>query len=218
MKFEKLSIEVWRNGKDSRVAIHGPDGPARWFIFSLAEFERACTSWGMFCDISHKLETGWGSWLFFNMDPPRDDSGEVQIKFVRYHMPDSACDELLAIVLDAFEAYDTQLPNRWGELDRLELDLSLDLEVWNTWGCGTGSVRVEGSPEILDRLKLDCAKSVSCAEMMDRLKTIARNTTHKPSDIGVLCMGYDFAGYGFSTGGLVGGLINHGEAGWSIHT
>jgi hypothetical protein len=54
---------------------------------------------------------------------------------------------------------------------------------------------------------------------LSSLKAIAKNTTTCATDVGVLRIGPDWAGFTFSAGGLFGGLIFHEASGeWSVHT
>lgn len=223
-KMEKFTITIWR-GSDGKGLIDlscGDSGPGRWFICTIDELRSVCSG-GIVRDGYHKLESAFEAWLFLDISDPFSADGEITIPAQCYSMPYEAQTELLAIVVDALEAYDVSAESisRYTGLpdgrEKITLDLSSDLAIWNSWGRGTGTVRVVGDPEQIAQLAIDMWRSDSCSDMYDRLEAIARNSTYRPSDVGELRIGYDFAGYGFTAGGMVGGLINHGGE-WSLHT
>jgi hypothetical protein len=107
------------------------------------------------------------------------------------------------------------------------------------YGIGKGSVRIEfSSDEVKNKFEAYLADyravegwdgegeepaAVKAKRTFERslesLKAIAKNTTTKTTDVGILRIGPDWAGFTFSAGGLFGGLIFHEASGeWSVHT
>lgn len=132
--------------------------------------------------------------------------------------------------------------------DRHDVSWGVTLEDRAHWmafyGIGKGSVRIEFSNDAVknkfeallseyaavpDRVLRD--GHVICEETdtqrakrtwersMTTLKAVAKNTTGKVTDVGVVRLGPDGRGFTFTAGGMFGGLIWHVASGeWSVHT
>jgi hypothetical protein len=121
---------------------------------------------------------------------------------------------------------------------RFELTHSERAHWAGMYGIGKGSVRVEFTNDDVKNkfeLKLAAYAGLGSSEktnespiqkeartferVLSSLKAIAKNTTLSATDVGVLRIGPDWAGFTFSAGGLFGGLIFHESSGeWSVHT
>lgn len=107
------------------------------------------------------------------------------------------------------------------------------------YGIGKGSVRITFSNDdvkrkfeaklaeyaaVTDPIKSDAETDAQRAKRtwersLASLKAVAKSSTTKATDVGILRIGPDWAGFTFSAGGLYGGLIYHKASGeWAVHT
>lgn len=234
-QLEKLTIEVSRC-QDSygapytrpKVWIRGElkehGGGVNYISFLLIgdEWFELFQHGGTFSDGYNLLRTFGESWTFYRLDQvPRESSGAMSVPFTRITMPRDIRTRIADDIKDELIAFDAQAPNKYGDKDALTIDYSGKLEEWSTeHGQGKGSIEIDADSETRDKLG-----SLAGEETFDRcwttIENLAKNTTHKRSDVGVIQVYRDHGGFFWRAGGLHGGLINHGsdsEPDWSVHT
>lgn len=115
--------------------------------------------------------------------------------------------------------------------------INIDYETRKTWdglyGVGKGKVKFEFSTDeqrhkfeaCLAKYKdRDDEEAKSFRQSVEALENMARNTTSCSTDVGIVKIGPDWAGFTFHAGGLMGGLIHHDRdeddngGNWSLHT
>lgn len=179
-----------------------------------------------FQDVAHVVTTFGEDWTFFDIPYPRENAGIVPLPYVRLKFPRYACKEIHTRIDAAIGDYDAQAPNEWGDRPKVRLNFDDRLEAWGREGIGTGTVKYEAYDETLALIE-----KYRGEETFDRcintIESIARNTTHRPSDVGIVKIGaYGVTDgctkeFGWNAGSLVGAIINHGsedEPDWSCHT
>lgn len=122
-----------------------------------------------------------------------------------------------------------------GDDEKIRIEFSQeDRKRWlGHFGIGKGAARFEyTSEEQQQRFEACLAKyanrdddeAKSFRRCVENLTNIAKNTTRSVEETGTVRIGYDWAGFTFTAGGMFGGMIHHraddeGNGGdWSLHT
>jgi hypothetical protein len=182
---------------------------------------------GAVTDIGHNLRVDGERFTFFDLDLGyrHETRGIMRVPYVIMMVPYHVRKILLRAVQ---RTWNRCLPDG----DRLRIDIPLATrERWlSKYGQGKGEVLIdlvngEKTKEFFDECQAAGGKTFS--DCIDRLVAIARNTTFKNNERGVVKLFKDWDGFYFNILGpdghsrMNGGVINHGRDGthdWSTHT
>lgn len=213
--FKSLRFEIKVDGDSQYFVIRGEfhDSGYVWFVLTGSELER-WLNWRMesFKDGYHSMDCVGDICRFYDLEFPNTPSGTIQVKYhavvIPYHVRKMMLRyaRLVWVHLKASKQYCH------------EVDVTARASKWvKLYGCGTGQVK----------LKMDVTCPPSAETQVDRLMSIARNTTSAYYQTATLDLSKDGNGFYFQVRtprgrcSMVGGLINHGtqeNPDWSIHT
>lgn len=230
-RFENVWVEFWRSDfRKIPMVTFRADSPKEetkglnsiWFVLTLEEWTTVLRGdHKAYSDGYHKLDVMGDLWTFFDFELPMQSAGVKEVRYLRAEMPRRARETLMLATAVGFRKYDNQEPSKWGYKKKVTLDLAPYVKEWSErYGQGKGSVYVECSEDAALRLSEVDGKG-NFNDMFDRVKQIARNTTHSVDEVGVVRLYKDMDGFFWRAGGMHGGLVNHGteeEPYWSIHT
>lgn len=226
-QFDSIRLEIW-NDRGVRLGVRFEsesngdlDWPYSWSWYGAAEdFVRWLRREGGLVDLMyHATLTMDLAGLYRLEDTWRPDGRAPEIRGWRsFEFPHQLRERLAgAIELGALVALRSD-----GD-ERQRVDLTREIHAGaRYYGRGKGAVRIEYStPEIERSVAAWRKRCPKFGEQFDRIVTIARNATGCADETSTARIGYDWAGFSFAAGGLMGAIINHGteeEPSWSIHT
>lgn len=199
------------------------EGPYKgiWFVILNKELDDFTTpTLGITMhDIGHHMHICGDTCTFYDFSIPSKATGTMEIPYVSVNIP--------LFVRKVLTRYARLVQKGLSDSDRVEVTLSHErIARWKKlYGIGKGSVDVElasyyGDEDVAATLE-ERKKKGNFTEMLGRLEQIERNQTYAFFQKRTLRIAKDWDGYTFVSGGLFGGLVNHGteeEPNWSIHT
>lgn len=188
------------------------------FYQTIEEWIELFKNGGLAQDGYHFLTTFDECFTFFNFEAPRPDNSVASVPYARITLPRAARNILIENL-----GFDRQALVENPDA-RLTQNYTEKYEEWNRiYGRGKGKARVVASPEIADRL--GAARSLggeSFARSWSSIERMALATTNSIDDVAEIRIYPDGTkSFGWSAGGMHGGLINHGteaKPDWSVHT
>lgn len=195
------------------------------FLFLAEEWRAACEDGGDFSDVAHRLRAWGEDWVFFDLPDFRGAGGVAACRWARVKLPRDVRARLVADVAAAVERYDAQPVGEYGDKPEIRLDYTADLESWESeFGQGTGRVELHPNTNAATRDMIGalCTEaSESWVRSWDTIQRLARNTTHRRADVGIVAIYRESdRALMWTAGGMHGGIINHGADApdWSVHT
>ena len=236
---EHFRIECWFSHNEKRMSLRIDD---IWFVMTKAEFWQATGDGGVIADISHRLDCGWSRWMFYDVPIPSQSTGSFTTKYLALNVPYVAQQMLRRITS---RIWNQMTPEQIKREERVSV--LIPLETRNRWisryGQGKGHVRFDLWDEDQSLYNETVTKDGSFKKMIDRVTTIAQNSTHRFDETARLRLSWDgdrredgtrepnrwyweaYAPRGQRI--MNGGIIFHdnrspgadpGEGHWSIHT
>jgi hypothetical protein len=235
-KLKDFRIEI-----DRRTDSEGAGGDLRvWMRWELRE-ETEGIRWGSFLmlgeewrdlfemhrsefsDGMHHLHTFDESWMFYDLDVPREDTGVMPLRFTRLSVPHEARRQITARIEAAIDRYDSdeRSDTKWP----ISLDFTEDLAEWSRdYGRGKGSIEIiadAGTRDALGTWRGDPTFD-RCWESIEAIALATTNSIYDKAPIRIHAR--DWSGrleFAWSAGRLHGGIIDHGSdesPDWSVHT
>lgn len=183
-------------------------------------------------DIGHNLRASGEHWTFFDLEFPRETRGVAQVPYVVVNFPHYVQKILhRAVRLALCQCDRDPEPERENRVV-IEIPWSVRERWMRRYGNSKGQVQIDVSPSASEFLR-ECAtkaadlNDTTFVRCMEHLDAIARNTTYKSDEVGVVKLSKDMDGFYFEIytpkgrRTLNGGVINHGRDGkvdWSLHT
>lgn len=244
-----FEFEVWIDSKtDDRKAPEGrmminlrrPDDVKglRYVSFIMYEKELqefAARQWNNTMeDGYHRLNISGDRVMFYNLELPNAWEGEMTMPYLAVFWPDTARKALLKMVRNIW----AKLKVNWNAEDSYEnyklprVRFSFTDEqaerLTTRYGHGTGKVDVQVHESVRERYAADLQDG-NFAERIERLMTIARNTTNAHWQVASVHLFKDADGYYFNIltywakRSMNGAVVNHNRDAtkapdWSIHT
>lgn len=171
-------------------------------------------------DIGHNVRRNGEMFTFYDLDFSTHTYGNMIVPFVVLDIPFHICSILLKRV-------DEMLSTCENGGERKDIDLSYEeRKQWmDTYGQGKGEITIDiSSSSTLEAYTERLMQgSESFYKNVEQLGNIARNTTYKSDDVGVVQLSKDWDGFYFriltpeGKCTMNGGIVLHGDT-WSIHT
>ena len=222
----KFRFELRNSAPDRAVAalyLEFPKeaGGLKWVSFyqTVEEWLALLEHGGFAQDCYHYLTTLGECFTFFNFEPGRAANSCASVPYARVSLPRDVR-KLLAQNL----RFDLEALRTSEKESTFTQDYSSKLEEWaRRYGQGKGYLKIEASDEIRARFEAaQAAGGESFKRSWQSISGLALGTTHSIDDVGIVRLYPDGErSFGWSAGGLHGGLINHGtdsEPDWSVHT
>lgn len=237
--YQEMTIEVRADGVTS-FSWRNPEGP-----YYGRSFYTKTTEWLQFLrpfskhnqvdvlrDGYHLLTRMMEMWTFIDSDGVNlriQGEGKSELRICNMRVPYKVAEKLVEHIETAVKSLERSGEER--------ISITLDREVRAEWlakyGIGKGKAKFEyQNDEQKARFEKELAKyadrddeeAKSFQRCVERLTNMAKNTTQTVEEEGIVRIGYDWAGFTFSAGGMYGGFIHHGAdenddgGDWSLHT
>lgn len=223
-KLTDFRFSAWVDGNRKMCCIEAnvPNSKLGYISFYMTMEEFYNFTKNYFCsfnDLGHNLRTAGDFCTFYDLDFPSSDNGVMQVPYVNVNIPMFARKVLMKWAQKQWNSLETHM-----ERPQLNIDQKR-LERWTRLhGRGTGSVVVEmynDTTETFFKEKVEEPGS-NLKDMVERLQTIARNSTRAFYQTAKVRLSKDWDGFYFVVPGMNGGIVNHAredsKADWSIHT
>ena len=232
---DTFQFDIWTDGRWDMCAIRGNRkegcGGLRhiWFVLEKPEMEAIVAGKTHVAeDGYHKLMIFGDVWTFYDMMPPNEKCGVMQVPFYRANIPGTFVKLLARVAKWTWAQQRKHLtPDTRGDKVTLEFDMAYRERICRLYGYGKGEVALDATTETRDRLGALSAEDKGFADRVEQIKTIARNSTQGFHQKASLSISKDWDGFYWvarTPSGhtiLNGGLVNHGRDGkhdWSLHT